>query len=133
VSVGSPALETRSREILAEIIEEAMAERDGIKLPDPAALTAFDTAITEPAETSAAAEAEAAQPIDELATPDLVKIAQHGASLELDGSKYTSEELELIAEHVADEAHLKISNSGAFSARELAAIAQRGAGQVIFA
>ena len=41
--------------------------------------------------------------------------------------------LTLLAENVTDQAHLKINNSGGFSAKELAAIAQTGPGQVIFA
>jgi len=129
VSVGMPALETRSRQILAEIIEEAVADPAGLKLPDP------DVAFATP-EAVAAALAEdqqAAQSVDEFATRDLVTIVRSGASLEVDGSRYSSDELELIAENVAEQASLKINNSGSFSAKELAAIAQTGPGQVIFA
>ena len=135
VTVGMPALETRSRHILAEIIEEAMMEPDGLKLPDPAAFAASDVlagALPEPAQPDTA-NGEVSQPVDDLATHDLVTVVQHGASLEVDGSRYTSDELALLAENVTDQAHLKINNSGSFSAKELAAIAQSGPGQVIFA
>jgi len=37
VHVGAPALETRSRQILAELVEEAIAEPTDLKLPDPEA------------------------------------------------------------------------------------------------
>jgi hypothetical protein len=132
VHVGAPALETRSRQILATIVEEAIAEPNDLKLPDPTASFRPDV-LAEAQASDQADQSEGEQPIDDLATHDLVTIAQHGASLEVDGSKYTSDELTLIAENVTDQAHLKISNSGAFSAKQLAAIAQSGAGQVILA
>ena len=133
VSITNPAPETRSRQILAEIIEEAMAEPGSLKLPDPGAFVSADAAPVTAAPAAVEEEAEKAQPVDDHATRDLVAIAQHGASLELDGAKYSSDELALIAENVSDDAHLRIKNSGGFSAKELATIAKRGPGQVIFA
>ena len=137
VHVGAPTLETRSRQILAAIVEEATAEPSDLKLPDPdAALGPVVGEASAPIDVPQPAQPEkdeSVQTIDELATRDLVSIVRHGASLEVDGSKYTSGELTLLAENVAGEAHLKINNSGAFSAGELAAIAKSTSGQVIFA
>ncbi len=122
---SAPLLETRARTILATMVDEVTSgeKPSGLMLPERAA----------PIVAAPAAEEEVAQTIDELATRELVSIVRHGASLEVDGSRYTSDELGLLAENVTDQAHLKINNSGGFSARELAAIAQRGPGQVILA
>lgn len=129
VGPGAPLLETRARTILATMVEEVVAEPMGLTLPevaDPAALVAQPAA-------GAVEKPDAAQTIDELATLDLVSIARQGASLEVDGSKYTSDELALLARNMTDQAHLKVSKSGTFTAGELAAIARSGPGQVIFA
>ncbi len=125
VRPSAPLLETRARTILATMVEEVASGPDGLKLPE----------TPEPVapESTSDAQLDLGQSIDELATPELVSIARHGASLEVDGSKYTSAELALLADAVTDQAHLKIHNSGSFSAKELSAIAQRGPGQVIFA
>jgi hypothetical protein len=126
VRPSAPLLETRARTILETMVEEvANVAPAGLTLPE----------VPEPIEAAATvvSEEDAAQTIDELATGELVSIVQQGASLEVDGSRYTSDELALIAENVTGQAHLKISNSGGFSARELAAIANSGPGQVIFA
>jgi hypothetical protein len=126
VRPSAPLLETRARTILETMVEEvANVAPAGLTLPE----------VPEPIATAPAvvSENDATQTIDELATGELVSIVQQGASLEVDGSRYTSDELALIAENVTGQAHLKISNSGGFSARELAAIANSGPGQVIFA
>ncbi len=124
VRPSAPLLETRARTILETMVEEVV---DGA----PAGLTLPE--MQEPVAPEAEPTAAAAQSIDDLATRDLVKIAKNGGSLEIDGSRYTSDELALLAENVTEQAHLKINNSGSFSAKELAAIAQTGPGQVIFA
>jgi hypothetical protein len=122
VRPGAPLLETRARTILATMVEEvADVSSAGLTLPEVPEPTAPEPVATE------------AQSIDEFATRDLVTIAQSGGSLEVDGSRYTPDELALIAEAVTTEAHLKINNSGSFSAKELAVIAKTGPGQVIFA
>ncbi len=124
VRPSAPLLETRARTILETMVEEvADVAPAGLTLPE----------VPEPIEAAAESANPEAQSIDELATRDLVAIVQNGASLELDGSRYTSDELALLAENVTADAHLKINNSGSFSAKELAAIAQTGPGQVIFA
>ena len=129
VRPGAPLLETRARTILATMVEEvAGGAADGMILPEVAELSIAETTVSTPE-----AQDDTVQSIDELATRELVSIVRHGASLEVDGSRYTSDELALLAENVTAEAHLKINNSGSFSARELASIAQTGPGQVIFA
>ena len=126
---SAPCVETQARTILAALVEEAVTESTGLKLPEPQVVEAAPVApIAEPSES-----AEPAAGIDEMATQDLIAIAQHGASLELDGLRFSSEELTLLAENVGDDAHLKIANSGSFTREELSAIALSAPGQVIFA
>jgi len=127
---SAPLLETRARTILETMVQEvADAAPAGLTLPEApepivaAAASAHDAEVAQ----------DAGQTIDELATRELLSIVRQGASLELDGSKYTPDELALLAENVTDQAHLKISNSGGFTVKELAAIARSGPGQVIFA
>jgi hypothetical protein len=124
VRPSAPLLETRARTILETMVEEvADAAPAGLTLPE----------VPEPILAAPEPASAEVQSIDELATRDLVTIVKNGGSLEVDGSRYTSDELELLAENVTQQAHLKINNSGSFSAKELAAIAQTGPGQVIFA
>ena len=129
---SAPCVETQARTILAAMVEEAVQENAGLKLPDVSG--------TEPAAGNGSAvafapgsEPAAGQGIDELKTQDLVAIAKDGASLELDGSRFSSQELALLAENVGDQAHLKIANSGNFTREELSTIALSASGQVIFA
>ena len=125
---SAPCVEAQARTILAALVEEAVTESTGLKLPEPQTVeTAPVAAMSEPIEPAAGAG------IDEMATQDLIAIAQHGASLELDGLRFSSEELTLLAENVGDDAHLKIANSGSFTREELSAIALSAPGQVIFA
>ena len=131
---SAPCVETQARTILAAMVEEAVQENSGLKLPDvsgtePAAGNGSAVAF----EPGSELEAAAGQGIDELRTQDLVAIAKDGASLELDGSRFSSEELTLLAENVSDQAHLKIANSGNFTREELSTIALSAPGQVIFA
>lgn len=130
VRTSAPLLETRARTILETMVEEvADAAPAGLTLPEAPEPIVAAAASAHDAE----AAQEAGQTIDELATGELLSIVRQGASLELDGSKYTSDELTLLAENVTDQAYLKISNSGSFTAKELTAIARSGPGQVIFA
>lgn len=128
---GAPSPETRSRAILATMVREVASEPNDWTLPDvPAAVpvsdAAPDTAWDDPGEDT--------QALDDMPANDLAAIARHGGSLEIDGSKYTCGELTSLARNVTDgRAHLKINNSGAFSADELSAIARSKPGQVIFA
>lgn len=130
VRTSAPLLETRARTILETMVEEvADAAPAGLTLPEAPEPIAPAAVVVHGAESVQ----DSSQSIDELATRELLSIVRQGASLELDGSKYTPDELALLAENVTDQAHLKISNSGGFTAKELAAIARSGPGQVIFA
>jgi hypothetical protein len=130
VRTSAPLLETRARTILETMVEEvADAAPAGLTLPEAPEPIVAAAAGAHDAE----AAHDAGQTIDELATRELLSIVRQGASLELDGSKYSPDELALLAENVTDQAYLKISNSGGFTAKELAAIARSGPGQVIFA
>jgi hypothetical protein len=118
---GAPLLETRARSILSAMVDEVTGETAGVQLPEVPPLV-----IAEAGE-------EAAATIDDLPASDLAAIARQGASLELDGARYDAEELLSVAKNVKDDAHLKVSNSGTFTAEELGKIARSTPGQVIFA
>ena len=122
VSPGAPLLETRARSILSTMVSEVAAEPDTLHMPEepPMVAVADGVAAEEPS-------------LDDMPTRDLAEIARQGGSLELDGARHDAAALETLARNVKDEAHLKINNSGTFSADELARIARSAPGQVIFA
>ncbi len=124
VRPGAPLLETRARAILSTMVTEVAAEptegASDLQLPEPPAPVPVEAADSDPS-------------LDALPAGDLEEIARQGASLELDGSKYEAIELVSLAKSMQDEAHLRISNSGTFTAEELALIARSTPGQVIFA
>lgn len=124
VRPGAPLLETRARAILSTMVTEVTAQPgDG----------PTDLQLPKPPGPMPATAADANASLDALPAGDLAEIARQGASLELDGSKYEAVELVSLARSVQDEAHLRISNSGTFTAEELALIARSTPGQVIFA
>lgn len=132
VRPSAPLLETRARAILATLVEEVTADPgEDLRLPELPETAAPAAAAVAPA--GSGVPAEAVQTIDALATPELAAIARHGGSLEVDGSLYKAAELSLLARNVTEQAHLKILNSGGFTAEELKAIAECKPGQVIFA
>ncbi len=91
VRPSAPLLETRARTILETMVEEvADAAPAGLTLPE----------VPEPILAAPEPASAEVQSIDELATRDLVTIVKNGGSLEVDGSRYTSDELELLAENV---------------------------------
>lgn len=122
---SAPLLETRARSILSEMVTEMAAEPmdDALRLPEPPKPILVD-------EESLGGEAHS---LDDMPADDLAEIARQGASLELDGSKHDAADLVSLAKNVKDDAHLKITNSGTFTADELAMIARSGGGQVILA
>ncbi len=126
VRPGAPLLETRARSILSTMVTEVAAEptegASDLRLPEPPAPVPVE-----------ASDAQFGSPLDDLPADDLAEIARQGASLELDGSRYEAVELVSLAQSMQDEAHLRISNSGTFTAKELALIARATSGQVIFA
>jgi hypothetical protein len=64
---------------------------------------------------------------------ELIEIARNGGSLELDGAKYTNEDLVQIARSLTDQAKLTIHNANMKTATELVEIARNGHGKVTFA
>ncbi|MEY9220663.1 hypothetical protein [Bradyrhizobium ottawaense] len=64
---------------------------------------------------------------------ELQGLAAFGASLEVDGSRYTALELQSIAVMLRPGSHLRVCNTGGKSALELQGIAAIKPGQVIFA
>jgi hypothetical protein len=122
VRPGAPLLETRARSILSTMVTEVAAEPTNLQLPElPPVVEAALAAKRLPGESS----------LDDLPTRDLAAIARQGASLELDGTRHDAAALVSIAKNVKDDAHLKIINSGRFTADELARIACSAPGQVI--
>lgn len=63
----------------------------------------------------------------------LRQLALQGASLEVDGARFTSESLRVLALALKPGAHLKICNSDKFTTDSLSTIALAKPGQVIFA
>jgi hypothetical protein len=122
VRPGAPLLETRARSILTTMVGEVTGEPTDLQLPEAPAPVVVE-----------AADEAAAQSIDDLPTSELAVIARQGASLEVDGTKHDVVDLVSLAKSVRDDAHLKINNSGTFTAEELALIARSGPGQVILA
>lgn len=119
IGPGAPFLETRARSILSTMVTEVEAE-PGVRMPE----------VPPP---MVAAPSELEPVLEDLTAGELAAIAREGASLELDGSKFEAEELAKLARNVTDDAHLKVSNSGTFTAEELGMIARSAHGQVIFA
>jgi hypothetical protein len=119
IGPGVPLLETRARSILSTMVTEVEGE-PGARMPE-----------VPPPMVAAPPELEMA--LEDLTASELAAIAREGASLELDGSKFEAEELAKLARNVTDDAHLKVSNSGTFTAEELGMIARSAHGQVIFA
>jgi len=62
-----------------------------------------------------------------------LRLNPHLHAVFLDGARHEAADLVALARNVKDDAHLKINNSGTFTADELARIAGSAAGQVIFA
>jgi hypothetical protein len=119
---SAPLLETRARSILSAMVTEVSAEPTDLQLPElPPVVEAALAAKRLPGESS----------LDDLPTRDLAAIARQGASLELDGAKHDAAALVSIAKNVKDDAHLKIINSGRFTADELGCIVRSAPGQVI--
>jgi len=119
---GAPLLETRARSILTTMVGEVTGQPTDLQLPEAPGPVLVEVA-----------EEEVAQSIDDLPTSDLAVIARQGASLEVDGTKHDVVDLVSLAKSVRDDAHLKINNSGTFSAEELGMIARSKPGQVILA
>jgi hypothetical protein len=125
---GAPLLETRARSILStmvtEVTEVAQASTD-LQLPEaPPPVVAMPAEVLPP---------EGEPSLDDLPASDLAAIARQGASLEIDGAKHDVVAVVSLAKNVKDDAHLKVNNSGTFTAEELALIARSAPGQVIFA
>ena len=64
---------------------------------------------------------------------DLISIAAAGASLEVDGSRYSGLELVSVAAALKDNAYLKVHNGNSKSLSDCISIAAAKRGQVIFA
>ena len=125
---GAPLLETRARSILStmvtEVTEVAQTSTD-LQLPEaPPPVVAMPAEVLPP---------EGEPSLDDLPASDLAAIARQGASLEIDGAKHDVVAVVSLAKNVKDDAHLKVNNSGTFTAEELALIARSAPGQVIFA
>jgi hypothetical protein len=119
IGPGAPLLETRARSILSTMVSEAEGA-PGVRMPEaPLPMIATPPEV-EPA-------------LEDLTPSELAAIAREGASLELDGSKFAADELAKLARSVTGDAHLRVSNSGTFTAEELGMIARSTPGQVIFA
>jgi hypothetical protein len=116
---GAPLLETRARSILSTMVTE-MEGAPGVRVPEAPPPMLATAPETEPA-------------LEDMTPSELAAIAREGASLELDGSKFAADELAKLAKNVRDDAHLRVSNSGTFTAEELGMIARNAQGQVIFA
>jgi hypothetical protein len=121
---GAPLLETRARSILSTMVSEVAVEEPTENLQLPEVLPPVAAEALPPLEEPS---------LDDLSTSALAEIVRQGASLELDGAKHDAAALVALAKNVKDDAHLKINNSGTFSAEELARIARNTPGQVIFA
>jgi len=63
---------------------------------------------------------------------DLGAVAARGASLEVDGARFSAVDLGAVAARLTDGAFLRIGNAQRFSALELGSIAARKPGQVVF-
>lgn len=71
--------------------------------------------------------------IEHLSALELGSVAARGASLEVNGQRYSALDLGSVAARLHAGAHLKIMHSERFSALEIGSIAARKPGQVIFA
>lgn len=71
--------------------------------------------------------------IQHLTALECGSVAARGASLEVNGLKYTALELGSIAARLSNGAYLKVLHSEKFTALEIGSVAARKPGQVIFA